>query len=55
MNNIFKDQAYRVLLVSLKNEVIEETKRFQSNTIFIQDAANYLREFQSRLIQKTKK
>ena len=35
MNNIFKDQEYRLLIRSIKNEVTQELRELQSDVIFI--------------------
>lgn len=46
MNNIFKDQAYRLLLASIKKEVTEELKELQGDIIHLKDASERLRKFQ---------
>jgi len=54
INNIFKDQAYRLLLRTIKNEITEELRELQSDVIFIKDAKNKIRNFQSILAKRVK-
>lgn len=54
MNNIFKDQAYRLLLRSIKNEITQELSGLQSDVIFIKDAKNIVRNFQNNLAKRVK-
>ena len=54
MNNIFKDQAYRLLLRSIKNEITQELSELQSDVIFIKDAKNIVRNFQNNLAKRVK-
>ena len=46
MNNIFKDQAYRLLLASIKKEITQELKELQGDIIHLKDASERLRNFQ---------
>jgi hypothetical protein len=54
MNNIFKDQAYRLLLSSIKNEITQELSSLQSDVIFIKDVKNIVRNFQNNLAERVK-
>lgn len=52
MNNIFKDQKYRLLLALIKKEITNELNELQGDIIHIKDAKNKMREFQSSLAKR---